>query len=545
MKRRIITTACALALVLSLLPQAAFAANGDSTPATPKTETVYVNLNNGGGAVQTYVVNAFDVDGSETIYDFGNYAEVKNLTDTSEITVADGKISATPSGGTFYYQGKLEQTELPWEISVRYFLDGVEMTAEKIAGKSGAFELRIAVMAGSPRYKAFFEQYMMQISLTLNKDLCTNIQSDGAGVNVVGKTASVSYTHAMNTEAEYILNADVKNFAMGAISFRAATIGGLGLNLDDGLLDGFGDDFNALTDATGALSENAGKLADGSDLFYSGIKDMNAQAKTFSGGVGELYAKTGELNNGAAAFGEGLSAYNDGIAAIAAASEHIAQSLSEMNQQASALPSPNQQLVAYAQTLTEGDDPNLAALALAYLAQNEVLSTFANGISSINTAYTQFNTSLQAGADISKLTTSYAQIQSGVTALYAALKQLDTAAAETLLPGIGTMISSYEQLNDATGKLADAISELDTKAAEIPGTIKEKVDELLESYLPSEPVKLSFTSDENATDSVLFIMQTDEIAAPTLAADIAPDSHRPETFWEKLLNLFGLWQPEN
>jgi len=43
--------------------------------------------------------------------------------------------------------------------------------------------------------------------------------------------------------------------------------------------------------------------------------------------------------------------------------------------------------------------------------------------------------------------------------------------------------------------------------------------------------------------SVLFIMQTDEIVNPT--ADVAElvTVRQPETFWEKLLNLFGLFRP--
>lgn len=39
---------------------------------------------------------------------------------------------------TLYYEGILNNNELPWAISIQYFLDGVEYPAEELAGKSDA-----------------------------------------------------------------------------------------------------------------------------------------------------------------------------------------------------------------------------------------------------------------------------------------------------------------------------------------------------------------------------------------------------------------------
>jgi X-X-X-Leu-X-X-Gly heptad repeat protein len=599
---------------MSLLPLTAFAEGSNGTQATSKTETVYVNLDSTGAVEQINVVNAFDISSGETIYDYGNYAEVKNLTDTSKITVDGNRILAVASKDTFYYQGRLEQTDLPWDISIRYFLGGSELTADEIAGKSGEFELRIDIKAGSERYKTFFEQYMMQISLTLNKDLFTNIQSDDGTINIVGSTASVSYTHAMNTEAEYVLRADVHDFEMGAIQFQAASMGDLGLDLgdefindDDEFLDDFGGDFEGefdeLTDATGELSENANKLADGSDTFYSGIHDMDAQANDLSSGVGELYSMSGELSNGAAAFGSGLSDFSDALSSLSVASQQIAQGLETLNQQASAfsllslspgdpgypvfdlsnpvwtpnatpptnIPSPGtpeyQMYLIYLMniadqyitTLDASSDQGAIALATLYVAQKQVIGQLTTAIDDLNTAYTQFNAKLQSGSDIPALISGYSKIQDGMVGLNAALGRLNSSVSKTLVPGVEGMISSYKKLNDGTGKLAEAISELNEKAADIPDEfqnkidevgeeikeeIKDKIDEKVKEIFPSEPEKLSFVSEDAATDSVLFIMQTGKITAPLAVADTTPSTSEPETFWDKLLNLFGLWQPE-
>jgi hypothetical protein len=531
-----------------MLPSTAFAESSAGAPATPKAETVYINLDSTGATGQINVVNTFDASSGETIHDYGDYVEVKNLTDTAEIAVDGSSISVVASKDTFYYQGRLEQTDLPWAISIRYFLNGAELTADEIAGKSGEFELRIDIQEGGERYKAFFEQYMMQISLTLNKDLFANIQSDDGTVNIVGKTANVSYTHAMNTEASYVLWADVHDFEMGAIQIQAASMGDMGLELGDGLLDAFGSDsggeFDQLIEATGALSENAQKLADGSDAFYSGIRGMDTQADDLSSGIGELYSLSGELSNGASAFGAGLSDFSSSLNSISVASQEIAQGLETLNQQVSALPPPDPELVAYAQTLTGDSDPKLAALASSYLAQSEVIAQLSSALIGLNTAYAQFNATLQGGADISALTSGYSQIQGGLVGLSTALGQVNSSVGEALVPGVAEMISSYELLNDGTGKLAEAISELDSKAADIPDELQSRIDEELEKIFPSESEKQSFVSKDAAADSVLFIMQTDEITAPLTAVDDVSSISKPETFWDKLLNLFGLWQPE-
>jgi hypothetical protein len=61
--------------------------------------------------------------------------------------------------------------------------------------------------------------------------------------------------------------------------------------------------------------------------------------------------------------------------------------------------------------------------------------------------------------------------------------------------------------------------------------------------LPSGEEKVSFVSDKNVVDGVLFVMQTEAIENVPIATEvIAP--RKPESFIEKFLNLFGLFNPE-
>jgi uncharacterized phage infection (PIP) family protein YhgE len=175
-----------------------------------------------------------------------------------------------------------------------------------------------------------------------------------------------------------------------------------------------------------------------------------------------------------------------------------------------------------------------------YAALQEALTQLSDNVSQITEAFKAFS-----GGDTSKLFASYAELQKGIGSIYTALGQMNGVVSNELVPGINTVVGSYEKLESGTKALAEAIALLDEKATEIPDTIREKVDELLAGFTGTDEAPESFVSPENNVIGVLFIMQTDEIAAPTFAADVASDTRKPETFWGKLLNLFGLWQPDN
>ena len=517
MKKKIISITLVALLMISTLTPLAFAAD-----ATPKTETAYVSLAADGSVAAIYVVNAFD--GGGEIVDYGDYSEILNLTDTSEVKSAGGRITANVSGDAFYYQGTLAKTALPWDITIEYFLDGKAVTAAELAGAAGAFELRIHVAQGDTRHAVFYERYMMQISLSLDKNLCSNIQSAGAGINVVGKTASISYTHAVNSAATYSLTANVRDFEMSAIVFRAASMGNFGLDID--LEGGVLSEFDELTEGVATMSENAEKLADGSDSFNGGLQSVKSKTGDFAANIAALHDNAGKLNDAAVAFGAGIAAAGGELGLLP-------QSLAALTGAVMQIPAPPDALTAYAQSMLTGDDPQQTALAAAFLAQNATISEVKNGISALDS----FDL-----AGIAQLQGSYAQLQGGIDGIYSALGAINTAVSGELVPAISTMSTSYSALNEGTAKLADAIVKLNENVAEVPDMLREKIDEYIGSYLPAEGHPGSFVSEANAATSVLFVMQTQEITMPEAAAENVPTARQPVTFWEKLLNLFGLFK---
>ena len=110
------------ALLVSALPVSVSAMEAN----TDKEEVIYVNLDNDGLVREINAVNIFDGNTEGLIIDYGKYLDVRNMTTTDTIDLSGDAIKINSSAEKLYYEGKLESTLMPWDIQIRYFLDGRE-----------------------------------------------------------------------------------------------------------------------------------------------------------------------------------------------------------------------------------------------------------------------------------------------------------------------------------------------------------------------------------------------------------------------------------
>ncbi|MGM9647159.1 MAG: hypothetical protein ACI3YH_03390 [Eubacteriales bacterium] len=280
-------------LILSLLPFSVFAAPEN----TPKEEVVYINLNADGSVKEITVVNIFDLDEDGKIIDYGAYQSLRNMTTTDGIGYADETVTIDAKAGKLYYEGKLDGNIIPWKISIRYYMDGNEYSAEEIAGKSGELKITMQIAENPDCIGNFFEGYALQVSITLDTKLCKNIEADGATVANVGRNKQLTYTILPGKGANIEVRATVTDFEMSRIA-----INGLKMNLDIELDDAeIRSKISEITDAVQALDDGATELCDGVRVLYDGTTLLDDK-------VGELYDGVGALSSGSADLSEGLSA---------------------------------------------------------------------------------------------------------------------------------------------------------------------------------------------------------------------------------------------
>ena len=332
------------------------------------------------------------------------------LNTTDKLNQNGDRITFSSSADKVYYQGTMKSTVIPWNISIRYFLDGKEYSAEEIAGKSGALEINFSVSKNESCRGSFYEDYALQASFTLDTDRCQNIVSSGATVANAGSDKQLTYTILPGKGIDTVIRADVTDFEMDAVS-----VNGVRLNMN------FEVDDSELTEKV--------------DEIISAIEDLNDGASEVRDGTGELYDATGTLNGK-------IGELNSGVGALVGGAGDLASGLSNIT-------AKNDQLTDAAYTAYEG---LCTAAGAALNAQLE-----ANGMESVTLTPSNYSAVLAGLLEKMDADTVYNQ------AYQAALQQVTTqveAQADALYRG-------YAESQAESIYYADVSSQADNLYAQV------------------------------------------------------------------------------
>ncbi len=110
-----------------------------------KAETVYVTMDSQGAVQNTIVTDWLHTDSAETfIEDVSDLTDITNIkSDVTPKQDGENLIWNMPTTD-LYYRGTTDKT-LPVSISIKYYLNDVEMTPDEIAGQSGKVKIEISM----------------------------------------------------------------------------------------------------------------------------------------------------------------------------------------------------------------------------------------------------------------------------------------------------------------------------------------------------------------------------------------------------------------
>lgn len=63
----------------------------------------------------------------------------------------------------------------PWNIEISYKLDGKAVAPEELGGASGQLEIAIKTSKNEAVSGGFYDNYLLQFTITLDADLCENV----------------------------------------------------------------------------------------------------------------------------------------------------------------------------------------------------------------------------------------------------------------------------------------------------------------------------------------------------------------------------------
>lgn len=216
-----------------------------------KSETVYVNMDNSGDVKDITVTDWLHTDkGQVKVSDTSSLKNITNVKSNIKPVSENGGITWHMDTTDLYYSGKSNK-ELPVKINIKYFLDGKEMSAKKISGKSGKVEIKISVennlykteKINGKQVKIYNpiavvggmilpEGQFQNMTLTNGKLVGDGTKEIALIVSMPGMNETLGLdklnVENLNFATEFTLSAEVENFSLGNMYFAAVPISMLG-----------------------------------------------------------------------------------------------------------------------------------------------------------------------------------------------------------------------------------------------------------------------------------------------------------------------------
>ncbi|MFD1362869.1 YhgE/Pip domain-containing protein [Lentibacillus salinarum] len=563
-----------------------------------KDEAIYGNLDAGGTLEDMYVVNTFHVTEPGEIVDYGAYTNVRNLSNLHEMEQDDDTVRFQAEDDEFYYQGDMKNQPLPWNIDITYKLDGDDVTPDEIAGKSGSLELQIETAGNDDADPVFFENYMLQISLTLDPSVFSDIQAPDGTKASSGKDTQVTFTVMPEKEETFIVSANVTDLEMDPIDISATPAS---MPIDDPDLGGVEGDMQSLSDAISDINNGVGDLNSGISDLNSGAADLSSGSSDYLSGISELDQSSGELVGGSAEIRDVLQQINDAMQGA----PDDAPDLSELEQ----LPEGMRDLASGLRESADGLDTLRDNYDTAYShlddamngipdyeigpekidelqnsdanqdVVNQLLETYeaarqakgtyqqvqeafgavtgtleqvAGSIRDIADNAETIATDIEGGMENMDQLDKLSELQSGLSSMASEYQSFHSGLVD-YTEGVSELATSYQDIDTGIQGLADGTSELDSGASELedgteelhdetsdlPGQMQSEIDEMMDEYDGSDFEPQSFVSDQNEkVDVVQFVLKTDPIEVEEPEATEEKDVEAEKGFWDRLMDLF-------
>lgn len=451
-----------------------------------KNETIYVTQENGKIIDKTASV-WLNSEENIKVKDKSNLKEIKNLETDEKIKTEGGYINWDQEDKDIYYQGKSNE-ELPVDVNIKYFLDGKEISAKDLEGKSG--QLKITVDTVNKKYEEakingkdtnIYSPYAVLTAMTFDSEKVTNIKSDDGKIVKDGKNEIVTglLTPGLKENLKDILDEDkLEKFKdhmeieMDVKDYKVAEMYTIITNeffQEDANINSLDD----LNNGIDQLEDNIVKLVDGSDQLFEASQKLNDGIGKVSDGANSLAEGTSKLDS---SFGQLQNGFKD----LPEKVKPIAGAVNELNQGGASL---NKGITDYTKAVGQINE-NMPALNQGASALEEGAGKLDDGLGELKkgTASLREKTYMLAssGDEKDKMTSSLGELQSGVNQLGENIKPLATGLGE-LNKGLGQISQSSKSLNQGiaglnqqaknTPNMAASIANINEKAQIIEGVI--------------------------------------------------------------------------
>lgn len=324
------------------------AVNVSEVFAYTKDETVYSKVKSNGENYQTTVTEHIkNTDDINTLNDISELLNITNTNGDEKFSKENNSITWNAYGNDIYYKGNTEK-EIPIETSINYELDGKEIEAKDLAGKSGKIKITInytnkeeRTVTVNGKTEKMYVPFVIATGTIFDNTKIKNIKiTNGRVVDNGTKTFVVALSCPglvesleLKDDLDIDLNKveitfDAENFEIGNIMSVAMPKVFENTDIDNlDALDEIYSQINELKSASNQLVEGAKTLQDGteeyiekSSEFADGLSTFNRGMNTATNsydkideGIDSVNSNVDTLKNGASKINDGVNDLTDGL----------------------------------------------------------------------------------------------------------------------------------------------------------------------------------------------------------------------------------------
>ena len=276
--------------------------------AASKSETVYSNLDSNGKAYKTIVSTQLtNEDKSDEITDISNLLNIENTNGDETFKKEGNQIVWDSNGNNIYYKGESDK-QLPVECKITYELNGEEISAEELKGKSGNVKIKINytnnekhIVSINGKQVTMYTPFIIVAGTKIDNEKNKNIQITNGkivdngestlavGIAMPGMQENIGISKSkIDIPEEIEISMETEDFEMGNIIAVVAVKG-----IDEDLtsdLNSMYSQINELANASNEILAGANQLKEGTSELVSGVDQLKD-------GTGAAYAGSKQIKD--------------------------------------------------------------------------------------------------------------------------------------------------------------------------------------------------------------------------------------------------------
>ena len=276
--------------------------------AASKSETVYSNLDSNGKAYKTIVSTQLtNEDKLNEITDISNLLNIENTNGDETFKKEGNQIVWDSNGNNIYYKGESDK-QLPVECKITYELNGEEISAEELKGKSGNVKIKINytnnekhIVSINGKQVTMYTPFIIVAGTKIDNAKNKNIQITNGkivdngestlavGIAMPGMQENIGISKSkIDIPEEIEISMETEDFEMGNIIAVVAVKG-----IDEDLtsdLNSMYSQINELANASNEILAGANQLKEGTSELVSGVDQLKD-------GTGAAYAGSKQIKD--------------------------------------------------------------------------------------------------------------------------------------------------------------------------------------------------------------------------------------------------------